>query len=305
MSHARITSFIASLVLLSIWESRSREVRNVPNLMKVPELVCVFLPTAILHGQVPMHGSEPGDMVRLLPADSAVLELREPRSDLPCTVKPVKPHLGFDLKFHAGYQVKLPLRELDGRGDALTMIFRVTPESQEMKPVYFRQKAASPPVEENAHGEMSLEGSFDLGEGKYLVDWLVRDRAGRFCSAYWEVSLSLPSKDKGMFIDIPLGVVRPSEDEPFEDEPPAQTGRRHGPVRAKILVNFAPQNGNRIALQSDDINGLLSILHRIAREPRIGIFSLVAFNVEQQQVIFRQKNADRIEFRALGQALKS
>ena len=108
-----------------------------------------------------------------------------------------------------------------------------------------------------------------------------------------------------MFIDIPPGVVRPSEDDPFEDEPPAQTGRRHGPVRAKILVNFAPQNGNRTALQPDDINGLLSILHSIAREPRIGTFSLVAFNAEQQQVIFRQENADRIKFRALGQALKS
>src|SRR5437867_2435091 len=154
MSHARIISYIASLILLRIWESRSREAGNVPNLMKVPKHVCVFLLTAILHGQVPMHGSEPGDVVRLLPADSSVLELREPRSDFPRTVKSVKPHLGFDLKFHSGYQVKLPLRELDGRGDALTMIFRVTPETQEMQPVYFRQKAAIPPLEENARGDM-------------------------------------------------------------------------------------------------------------------------------------------------------
>src|SRR5258708_40173707 len=120
--------------------------------MKVPELICIFLLTAILHGQVPMHSSEPGDMVRLLPADSSVLEMREPRSDLPCTVKPVKPHLGFDLKFHSGYQVNIPLRELDGRGDALTMIFRVTPERQEMQPVYLRQEAAIRPLEENAPG---------------------------------------------------------------------------------------------------------------------------------------------------------
>jgi hypothetical protein len=274
--------------------------------MKVPKLICVFLLTAILlHGQVPMHGSESGDMVRLLPTDSSVLELREPRSDLACTVRPVKPHLGFDLKFHSGYQVNIPLKELAGPGDALTMIFRVTPESQKMQPVYLLQRATIPPLEENARGDVFLDGSFDLGEGKYLVDWLVRDRAGRFCSAYWEVSQSLPPKDKGMFIDIPPGVVRPSEDDPFDDEPPVQTGRQHGPVRAKILVNFAPQNGNRTALQPDDINGLLSILHGIAREPRIGTFSLVAFNAEQQQVIFRQENADRIKFRALGQALKS
>jgi hypothetical protein len=97
--------------------------------MKAPTFVFVLLLTAMLHGQVPMHGSEPGDMVQLLPADSSVLELREPRSDLPCTVRSVKPHLGFDLKFHSGYQVYIPLRELAGSGDAVTMIFRVTPES--------------------------------------------------------------------------------------------------------------------------------------------------------------------------------
>jgi hypothetical protein len=108
----------------------------------------------------------------------------------------------------------------------------------------------------------------------------------------------------GHQVNIPPRVVRPSENDPFEDEP-VQTGPATSPSQGKVLVNFAPQNGNRIALQPNDINGLLSILHSIAREPRIGTLSLVALNVEPQQVIFRQENADRIGFRALGQALKS
>src|SRR5262249_46344498 len=47
------------------------------------------------------------------------------------------------------------------------------------------------------------------------------------------------------------------------------------------------------------------ILRSIAREPRIGKFSLIAFNMQEQRVMYRQENADRIDFPALGDALKS
>ena len=44
--------------------------------------------------------------------DSAVLEVQEVRKDLPCNVTQVKPALGFDFKFHAGYEVDVPIKEL-------------------------------------------------------------------------------------------------------------------------------------------------------------------------------------------------
>ena len=42
-----------------------------------------------------------GGAVRIVNTDMAVLEIPEPRKDLPCTVVPSKPVLGFDLRFHA------------------------------------------------------------------------------------------------------------------------------------------------------------------------------------------------------------
>ena len=41
-----------------------------------------------------------------------------------------------------------------------------------------------PSIEENAKGDAYLQGGFDLGEGKYHVDWLMRDRTERVCSAF-------------------------------------------------------------------------------------------------------------------------
>ena len=42
---------------------------------------------------------------RIINTDMAVLEAQDVRKDLPCTVTPDKPVLGFDLRFHAGYDV--------------------------------------------------------------------------------------------------------------------------------------------------------------------------------------------------------
>jgi hypothetical protein len=110
----------------------------------------------------------------LTSSDLAVLEAREPRDDLPCRVTPVKPSVGFDLKFHAGYEVAIPMRELAGMENLLTVVFRVTPEGSPSQPVYFSQKIRVPAIEADAKGDAWLQGSFDLGEGVYQVDWLMR-----------------------------------------------------------------------------------------------------------------------------------
>jgi hypothetical protein len=136
MFHTKNSFGIALAALPRIWECQSGQPGNKQDPMGVPTLLClsVFLLTAVLDGQVPVLGSESGEMVRL-PIDCSVLDLRESRSDLLCVAKAVNPQLGFDLRFHSGYQVNIRLRELPTEGDVLTMIFRVTSESQEMRPV--------------------------------------------------------------------------------------------------------------------------------------------------------------------------
>jgi len=54
-----------------------------------------------------------------------------------------------------------------------------------------------------------------------------------------------------------------------------------------------------------DTLALVSILRQISREPQFGKFSLVAFNIQEQRVVYRQDDADKIDFPALGEALES
>jgi hypothetical protein len=254
--------------------------------------------------QMVMQGSGPGSVVRIFNTDSAILESGEERKDLPCSVTPVKPALGFDLRFHAGYDVTVPLRELAGSEDLLTMIFRVSPENRPEEPIYFSQRINVPSIHEDAKGEAYLQGSFDLGEGKYKVEWLMRDRSERVCSSFWDAEATLPAKDKDVQLAIQPGEIQAAEREPFKEEPPVERNPADGPLNVKVMVNFAPQNSLSATLRPLDVAALLSILRNINREPRITRFSVVAFNMQEQRVVYRRDNADRIDFPSLGDSLE-
>jgi hypothetical protein len=252
-----------------------------------------------------MPASSPGGMVRLFNSDAAILESEDVRKDLNCTVNPSKTLLGFDLKFHAGYEVTLPIKELAGSDNQLTIVFRVTSENHKDEPVYLSQHINVPQLEPDAGGSAYLPGTFDIGEGKYHVAWLMRDRSERICSYFWDTEASLSAKDKQMALDITPGVIEPSDAEPFKEEAPVEREQHGGPLNVKVVVNFAPQDSGSATLQPLDTNALLSILRNIAREPRIGKFSIVAYNMQEQRVLYRQENAAQIDFPALGKSLAS
>jgi len=144
-----------------------------------------------------------------------------------------------------------------------------------------------------------------VGEGNYHVDWLMRDRAERVCSFYWDADAYLAPKDKQMSLNIAPGVVNQDAGEEFKDEPPIERIQTEPPLNVRMLINFAPQDALSSTLRPSDTAALVSILRSISRDPHIGKFSVVAFNMQEQRVLYRQENADRIDFPALGNALNS
>ena len=244
-----------------------------------------------------------GSTVHLVNEDLAVLEAQIPRKDLPCKVEPEDPAVGFDLRFHAGYSVDIPLKELAGAENLLRIVFRVTAESDPDEPVYFSQNFRVPLIPEDAGGDSTLLGTFDVGEGKYHVDWLMRDRQNRVCAFFWDPKAELPSRDRDMELAITANAIQASQNEQFLEDPPIQRNAG-GLLNVKVMVNFAPQNQNSSAMRPSDTLALVTMMRRITRDPRIGKFSLVAFNIQEQRVVYRQAASDRIEFPALGQAIR-
>jgi len=264
----------------------------------------MFLAAALpLCAQELMSTGSAGGTVRLFATDGAVLESQDARKDLPCVVTPTRAMLGFDLKFHAGYEVSVPLQELAGFGNQLTMVFRVIPEGHSDDPAVFAQHVSVPAIGDDERGPAFLLGAFDVGEGKYHIDWLMRDRSERVCSFHWDTEAALPLRDKQMTLNIGAGVVAQADTEAFKADPPVGRDANDSVLNVKVVVNFAPQDSSAASLQPMDTSALISILRSIDREPRIVKFSVVAFNLQEQKVIYRQQDASQIDFPALGHAL--
>jgi hypothetical protein len=255
--------------------------------------------------QMLMRSLSSGGTVQLMGSDAAVLDIGEVKKDLPCTVTPVKPLLGFDLRFHSGYDILMPLHELAGEGDELTIIFRVTSDAAKDSPSYFISKFNVPSIEADAKGDALLQGGFDVGEGDYHVDWMMRDRIERVCSNNWDISAALAQKDQGIKLPIAPAVIEASDREFFKEEPPVVRTAPERALKVKVLINFAPQQDAAATMLPVDTSALVSILRNISREPMICKFSVVAFNMNEQRIVYRQDDADQIDFPEMGKALSS
>jgi hypothetical protein len=275
----------------------------------LPPLFCMMLFSLFapsVSGQFLLKPAQPGEPLSLMPSDVAILESGDARKDLPCTVTPRKADLGFDLRFHAGYDAIIPLNAVEGDEQLLTVVFRVYAVSNKLRPAYFVQHFRVPHIAEEAKGDASLFGIVDLGEGSYHVDWLMRDRGERVCSSAWDVEAALPAKDKEINLFIGPNQITETPPQPFVNEPvvrPPGTGRSD--LNVKLLVNFAPQAPSASSLQRIDTDPLVSILKAVERDPHIGRLSLVAFNMEESRVVYRQDAAEQIDFPALGKALET
>ena len=236
--------------------------------------------------------------------DMAVLESGEPRADFSCRVIPDKPELGFDLRFHADYRVIVPIKALADAGSRLGVLLRVTPAADIERPVYLGSRFTIPDVSLGAKGEAMLAGGFDIGFGHYQVDWMMRDGRGRVCSSHWELDARQGHDKRDLPLALEPNMVAQRVEGTFGDEPFVEKAATK-PLHLKILLNLSPVKPRESFLKPEDAIVLLSILRSIIHEPGVRRFTLVAFNVREQRIIYRQDNAEKIDFAAIGKAVQA
>jgi hypothetical protein len=249
-------------------------------------------------------GSRTGVDPRLQYDDLAALKSREPRAELPCQVTSDKPRLGFDLRFHSDYHVAVPVSVVADAGGWLQLAMRVMPTPGTEHSTYVAHRFATPGVPLGSKGEVLVSGGFDLGPGRYRVDWIMRDARERVCSSHWD----LDARTGGGEQDLPL-TLGPNQIVDLERHVSA-----NGPLikrefaqllQVKILLNLSPAKPQEIVVRPDDAAVLLSILRSITGQPRIVLSTVVAFNLRAQKIVYRQEHADQIDFAALEEAALS
>ncbi len=234
--------------------------------------------SAGLWGQARVRESG-GGTVLLNQNDYSVLESGEKRRDIACSVTPRRPALGFDLRMQSGYDVAVTV---EGRAASeLMVIARVRPLVGDGKPLHLYQRLRVPMPEDVESYSGGFSGGFLVGEGKYAVDWLLRDHAGRYCADFWEFEAKSPPR-----VGVGAWELAPLP-EPFSEEP---VEKAENGIAVKVLVNYEPSRQEE----------LLGMLRAMVRDPRVGAVSLGVFNLEQRKVLAKQ---ERVDFPKLQEAL--
>jgi hypothetical protein len=241
------------------------------------------------------------DEIRPSANDLAVLDSRSARRDLSCQIEAVKPILGFDLRFHSYYRVTIPQRISASSGGALSVLVRVRPTSQQQS-AYFAQQVVMPNLPAEAKGMGTFAGGFDLGPGRYEVDWIMRDRAGRACSSHWEVQAKPGPHERTMALALGENAIAEGLANGSDEKPASSRVASQG-LHLKILLNLSPVGEKESLLDPRYAHVLVSMLRSIVHESNVRHVSLIAFNLRAQKVIYME-NADTVDFSALGKVLE-
>ncbi len=220
---------------------------------------------------------------------------RDPSSaKLKCRVHPVQPRLNLGFRFQTGYSIEIPMEQYSGTGHWWSVIFRVTPESKEIDPVWFVSRRRIPPTNgQKAVAEFG--GAYLIGEGQYKVDMLLVDDSDRVCSTGWKMRAKLNSDVRNARPGLPPGAVDDLSLRRSRYHPARELGE-DARYKVSILMHAASTMPNRVRLQSYDRMLLISALSSLLERLPVRSVGLTIFNLDQQKELYRTSEVSGSSF---------
>ena len=279
------------------------------HILRTPRFGFVLLAILSLASPPPAAGQAVSDGSPTFPPGGDTFEWEEERWPAPtrpisCRVRGFPPFLDFEFRFLTGYLAEIP-REI--RGPANRFLLRVAvnpvwPEAAEG--VSFSSRFEVPEIGQNRSGAIRFSHSFATGEGVYDVMWHLQDGFGRFCTTRWTVEVRRSKKDRDVELTLARGEIAPSLVYLFREETPVPPDPAGKMLRVKLLVSMDVRGWRRVTVPLWRYAPVLSIMRVMARHPALAEFSVVAFSLDDQQVLFEQDYESVIDFPALGETLE-
>ncbi|MEZ5367435.1 MAG: hypothetical protein R2748_35095 [Bryobacterales bacterium] len=195
-------------------------------------------------------------------------------------------------------------------GPARTVVLQVTVtplDLEDAEPVRMqRAERAGPIPEELRRQRVEVSGSFVVGEGRYSVLWQMYDSLGAYCEVKWKIEAKRRRGERDLRLAIEPGEVGESRVYLFRRQkirPNSETGK---PLDLRIFLNLDPWRHRRAraGVRLFEFVPRLAALRALARHPRVGRISLVAYSVEEQSVYLRSELSDEVDFSELEVAIE-
>ena len=215
-----------------------------------------------------------------------------------CEVHPVRPALTYGLQFQTGYVIDVPMKQFSGPGHSLRVFLRVIPDGRE--PVYLVMSGSLPDVPA-AKTDAELPGSFEVGEGTYSVETLVKDDAARACYSQWRIQAKRVGSERDLKGAIPIGAVQ-------ELATPENAGPqiRPGPEieRLTILVHATGSRPGAAILDPVTVRTLADSLSSLLAQLPAKSVRLAVFNLDKQVVLLSKEPFQRSDLEEVTQAIE-
>ena len=232
-----------------------------------------------------------------------------PANSLKCSIDPWRPALDFTFRFVAGYLVHCRLGQFEGKNNALVIYLRVTPETKASSwfGSAYRVPELTPEMRNsiaknfrNMKNQVGMSGAFGVGVGRYVVEVLVRDDQNRFYHKQWRVHVDTSRSERWVPLAIQPLTVESLERKTWQNLHPSRTG-----LRVTLLLDAAPMNPLQARLRAWDRAFLLQFIYSLLEQTPHTSVHLVAFNLDQQQEIFRSDDFAAATFAELSRVLSA
>ncbi|HEX4232047.1 MAG TPA: hypothetical protein VHZ07_25490 [Bryobacteraceae bacterium] len=226
---------------------------------------------------------------------------------LACDVSEAPPFLDFTFRFATGYFIACPVRIFGGEADTVFVYVRVTPEHGEAVTLgdSFRIPAMPDDLRPrvNVHHvstEIDFRGGFGIGEGHYTVELILCDRSNRVLRKHWRITAIRSRAEHSTELTVKPNTVGPLFISRWN-------GRLRGPrqgLRLSVLLDATPIVQYARRLYPQDRILLLDSLYSLLKEAACSSVQLIAFNLDQQQEVFRDSHFGRVGWYALEERLR-
>jgi hypothetical protein len=217
---------------------------------------------------------------------------------LRCEVIPIPARLSFSFRFQTGYVVRMPLKQYTGPGHHWNLLMRVTPEGG-AQPFYLGSYTRLRNVPKtNARGEFG--GAYQVGEGRYAVDWMLADDQNRVCRKTWKIEAKLDARERSLKLGMTPNTVSPLT---FRRWSPQSDDRDVHPIgRLTVLLHAAPLFPKSTRFRTQDRLLLLGSLAALLEALPARSVRVVVFNLDQQKELFRQDDLTPDSFDQVAQS---
>jgi len=219
---------------------------------------------------------------------------------LKCTIDREKTSLDFTFHFDTGFVITCPFQEFGGRKTRVTIYLRVTPVGG--TPVLlktfgvFRGLSIKPSQVYPGKGKayFVVRGGFSVGEGRYRVEVLMLDPRGRTRRRAWWIKVPHHSQKS-----IPM-VLAPNQVSSLRI--PTWRGPQPGGLHLAVLLSAGAFNPRATRLGTGYQMMLLQILSTLLQQTPCSSVRLVAFNLDQERVIYHTDSFEPSGFAELQEA---